>query len=87
MWWNNSFPLSPPLGDSPTFRLERKSDLILCRTFVILNNWTMFEKRISSVAVICLFEKPRIGEVILSLKFSLVGKVEVAEYTMYFALY
>ena len=47
----------------------------------------MFEKSISSVTVICLFEKPWVGEVILSLKFSFVGKVEVAEYTMYFAFY
>lgn len=46
MWWNNSFPLSSPLGDPPTFHLERKSDLAPCRTFVVLNNWTMFEKSI-----------------------------------------
>lgn len=44
MWWNNSFPLYPPLGDPLTFHLERKSDLTPCRTFVISNNWTMFEK-------------------------------------------
>lgn len=45
MWWNNSFPPSLPLGDPLTFRLERKSDLTPCRTFVLFNNWPMFEKK------------------------------------------
>lgn len=41
------------------------------------------------MAIICLFEKPTVGlgRWYLSLNFSLAGKAEEAEHTMYFALY
>lgn len=46
MWWNNSLPPSPPFGDPVTFHLKRKSDLTPCRTFVLFNNWPLFEKKV-----------------------------------------
>lgn len=89
MCWNNSFPLSPHLGDPPTFRLKRKSGLTPCRTFVILNNWTKFEKKkkyLINGNHLFIWKTIWWGRWYLSLKFSLVGKAEVAEYTMCFAL-